>query len=40
MNLYCIKCSKFTKNNNIKIKNYFKKMENIDKEELTNLLKV
>ena len=56
MNLYCIKCSKFTnKINNIKIKReidrkvklYFhcigfglKKFKNIDKEELSDLLKV
>ena len=55
MNLFCIKGSKFTKNNNIKIKRGidgksnlyphcidcgFKKFETIDKEELTDFVKV
>ena len=51
MNLYCIRCSKFTKNNNVtihgKINFYshcaecgFKKLETTDKEELSDLLKV
>ena len=55
MNFHCIKCSKFTKNNYIKVKCKidgninlysrcidcgFKKFETIDKEELSDLLKV
>ena len=55
MNLYSIRCSKFTKNNNIAIKHKidgkinfyfccidcgFKKLDTIDKEELSDSLKV
>ena len=46
MYLYCIKCSIFTKTNNIKTTNSilvdcsFKKLGTIDKEELRDLLKV